>query len=100
MRQVQLLLVGALALTVGCASAPTDGSEVPVLAEVGSETMPLDLEAVVASSLAMQAAPSAPANRASSSKTTASAAGGSASFGRSTEHGFTRGGELRSRLGR
>jgi glutamate carboxypeptidase len=55
MRQVRLLAASVM-LTVGCASAPTDGSEVPVLAEVGTETMPLDLEAVVASPLAMEAA--------------------------------------------
>ena len=58
MRQVWLV-VGSAILTVGCASAPPDGSEVPVLAEVGTETMPLDLEAVVASPMALQAVPAA-----------------------------------------
>ena len=58
MRQVWLLVASSV-LVVGCASAPTDGSEVPVLTEVGTETMPLDLEAVVASPLAAQAAPAA-----------------------------------------
>ena len=58
MRQVRLV-VAAVLLAAGCASAPPDGSEVPVLAEVGTESMPLDLEAVVASPLAMQAAPAA-----------------------------------------
>ena len=68
-----------------------------MLAEVGSETMPLDLEAVVASSLAMQAAPSAPANSRLQFQDDRFSRRGSASCGRSTEHGFTRGGELRSR---
>jgi glutamate carboxypeptidase len=34
--------------TMGCASAPPDGDEVPLIAEVGTEDMPLELEAVVA----------------------------------------------------
>jgi glutamate carboxypeptidase len=53
----------AAVLTFGCASAPPDGSEIPVLAEVGTETMPLELDAVVASPLAMQSAPAAAASR-------------------------------------
>jgi glutamate carboxypeptidase len=57
MRQVRIL-VASVMLTAGCASAPTDGSEVPVLAEVGTETTPLDLEAVVASPLGLEAVPS------------------------------------------
>jgi glutamate carboxypeptidase len=77
MRQV-LLLVASAMLTVGCASAPTDGSEVPVLTEVGTESMPLDLDAVVASPLAMQAAPARPASGGSSRVAAASAAGGAA----------------------
>ena len=56
MRQVWLLVATGV-LTVGCASAPPDGSEVPVLAEVGTESMPLELDAVVASPLAVQSAP-------------------------------------------
>lgn len=62
MRQVWLPMMAAV-LTFGCASAPPDGSEVPVLAEVGTETMPLELDAVVASPLAMQSAPAAAASR-------------------------------------
>lgn len=76
MRQVWLLVMAAV-LTVGCASAPPDGSEVPVLAEVGTETMPLELDAVVASPLAMQSAPaqgSYPAASASSTSVAGSAA--------------------------
>ncbi len=47
----------AMLWTVGCASAPPGGSEVPILTEVGTEAMPLDLEAVVAAPAAMQVAP-------------------------------------------
>jgi glutamate carboxypeptidase len=74
MRQVQLLMATVL-FAVGCASAPTDGYDVPVMAEVGTETMPLDLEAVVASPLAMQATRSATPSRSSHSGTAASTAG-------------------------
>jgi glutamate carboxypeptidase len=64
----------SLLLAVGCASAPPDGSEVPLLAEVGTATMPLELDAVVASPLAAQAAPSMTPYRSSDSGATASAA--------------------------
>ncbi len=58
LRQVRIGLVAPLVagfLVAACASAPTDGSEVPVLAETGSEAMPLNLEAVVARPLALEA---------------------------------------------
>lgn len=63
MRQVQVLVASLLLLTVGCASAPTGGSEVPVLAEVGTEVMPLDLEAVVAAPLGVEAVPATTTGR-------------------------------------
>lgn len=83
MRQVWLLMATAT-LAVGCASAPPEGSEVPVLTEVGTETMPLELDAVVASSLAMQSAPArgsypgASASSGSASGSAPAAAAGSA----------------------
>ena len=52
-----VLLALSMWWTVGCASAPPGGSEVPVLTEVGTEAMPLDLAAVVAAPAAMQVAP-------------------------------------------
>ena len=73
MRQVWLLVAAAV-LTVGCASAPPDGSEVSVLTEVGTASMPLELEAVVASPLAMQAAPAATRTRSTYSAGAASTA--------------------------
>ncbi|MBT8479283.1 MAG: M20/M25/M40 family metallo-hydrolase, partial [Gemmatimonadetes bacterium] len=73
MRQVWLV-IASVALTLGCASAPPDGSEVPVLAEVGTQAMPLDLEAVVASPLAAQAAPAPVAGRGTSAAPTTVAA--------------------------
>ena len=63
MRQVQVLVASLLLLTVGCASAPAGGSEVPVLAEVGTEDMPLDLEAVVAAPLGVEAVPATTTGR-------------------------------------
>ena len=87
MKQVGLPLMAAV-LAFGCASAPPDGSEVPVLAEVGTETMPLELDAVVASPLAMQSAPAATGTRgaggaypAAASATAAAVGTGAASGG-------------------
>lgn len=50
LRQALWLLAGST-LAVGCASAPPEGSEVPVLSEVGSAATPLELEAAVAEPL-------------------------------------------------
>jgi len=55
------VLVWSLIFAAGCASASGGGSEVPVLAEVGTEVMPLDLDAVVASRQALESVP--PASR-------------------------------------
>ena len=45
----QALAVLAVAVLSGaCASAPPEGSEVPVLGEVGTESVPLELQAAVA----------------------------------------------------
>lgn len=55
-----LLAVWVLAAGAsGCASAPTDGEEVPVVTEVGTAEMPLELEAVTVHPAALQAAPAA-----------------------------------------